>query len=67
MSLAPPVPPLLQQQQYGLVSSQDLIQTDAMKMDMPNWDGGRMNVAEMQEKQHVSFFLKLYIQNNIPS
>lgn len=53
MSLVPPAVPPLLQQQYGLVGTQDLIQTDSMKMDMPNWDGGRMNVAEMQEKQQV--------------
>lgn len=53
------MPPLLQNQ-YGLVGNQDLIQTDPMKMEIPNWESGRMNVADLQEKQHVC----IYYYNN---
>lgn len=69
MGLMPPtgMPPLGLQQQYGgPVTAQDLIQTaaaaaavaaDPMKMnEMPQWDGGRMTVTDMQDK-HVSNYL----------
>lgn len=59
------IPPLGLQQPYGgPVSTHDLIQTaaavaagDPMKIgEMPQWDGGRMTVNDLQDK-HVRFII----------
>lgn len=73
MGLMPPtgMPPLGLQQQYGgPVTAQDLIQTaaaaaavaaDPMKInEMPQWDGGRMTVTDMQDK-HVSNYIETHV------
>jgi hypothetical protein len=45
--------PLLPHYSVGASLGTDMTAADAVKMEAPSWEDGRLNIADVQEKQQV--------------
>lgn len=47
--------PLLPHYSAGASLGTDMAAADGVKMEAPSWEGGHLGIADIQEKQQVSF------------
>ena len=48
--------PLLPHYSVGASLGTDMTAADGVKMEAPSWEGGHLSIADVQDKQQVSFW-----------
>jgi hypothetical protein len=54
--------PLLPHYSVGASLGTDMAAADGVKMEAPSWEGGRLGIADVQDKQQVSFLENLQLE-----